>query len=468
MADPNVFETGTEGVTMPGVGIPTAAPSAAPQKPQVTPESIYEQQTKAATELGGLVKSKAETEAKAKELEQAQYRGIQQQYEPALKAVDQAQPEFKPSPQTQGELVSLFGMIGAIGAFAGSGGYTSALGAMNAMGGMLKGYNEGRKDLFEREKAIFEEKMKENKARYDRMSAAFERAIKMAPYNLAPAQTELQRKLIAEGANILAKQVEMEGINKAATTFSTLKTREEQIRALGEKMVTVIDPVTKSPIFVTQRQAQAAAEAGIPYGAPAKSGYQSVLLAGRADNVKDAVTQIAADLENLAGRKYENLVLGTFAGMAGESGTTLTSSLKNTFARNITPDEQRTLQQLITGIETNLSMALGGGYATSGAKFRIEQWKSQVPRSGDSGYVVANFLARVKQEMQNLAENFPSKPGVTTDQINKVQSDFKRIERAIPFNVNDVERALFAGEPPPATSGQSSSSGGLPGGWSVR
>ena len=134
-------------------------------------------------------------------------------------------------------------------------------------------------------------------------------------------------------------------------------------------------------------------------------------------------------------------VLGTFAGMTGQSGSTLTSSLSNSFARQITDPESRMFQQLVSGLETNAAMALGGGYATSASKNRIDQYKQQLPQKGDSAEVAAMFLARMKQEFNILAENFPSKPGASPEMNSAVQTYNDRINQSIPFNVDDVLQA---------------------------
>jgi hypothetical protein len=50
----------------------------------------------------------------------------------------------------------LFGLIGVIGASLGGAGKMSATTSLNAMGGMMKGWQEGRADLFKREKETFD------------------------------------------------------------------------------------------------------------------------------------------------------------------------------------------------------------------------------------------------------------------------------------------------------------------------
>ena len=101
------------------------------------------------------------------------------------------------------------------------------------------------------------------------------------------------------------------------------------------------------------------------------------------------------------------------------------------------------LQQLVSGLETNLAMALGGGYATSAAKYKIDQYKTQIPKQGDDGWVVATFLARIRQELNILSDNFPTKPGATPEMSAAVKASNDKINRVIPFTVEDITNAKF-------------------------
>jgi hypothetical protein len=184
--------------------------------------------------------------------------------------------------------------------------------------------------------------------------------------------------------------------------------------------------------------------------ASTKGQQTSALLAGRAENIREAFVQAAKDLENVT-RFPPGTVLGTFAGMTGMEGKGLTESIANTFARKITDTESRMLQQLVSGLEANLATALGGGYAASASKYRIDMYKAQVPKTGDDGYFAANFLARLKQELNILADNFSSKPGASPEMSKAVYEANDRINKAVPFTVEDVTDAYFAGQQPPTT-----------------
>lgn len=156
--------------------------------------------------------------AKESEVEKAQAVGaarsaseLAAKYEPQF----QRTPDFAPSEENKAALVGLFGLLGAIGAMGGGKSYGSALGAMNAMGGMLKGYQQGRKDLFEREKVEYDKAVQAVKLHNDEITKAYARAQAVAKTNLAKADAELKSTLRSLGADMEASKVEREGISKA-------------------------------------------------------------------------------------------------------------------------------------------------------------------------------------------------------------------------------------------------------------
>ena len=156
--------------------------------------------------------------AKESEVEKAQAAGaarsaseLSAKYEPQF----QRTPDFAPSEENKAALVGMFGLLGAIGAMGGGKSYGSALGAMNAMGGMLKGYQQGRKDLFEREKAEYDKHVQAVKSHNDEITKAYARAQNVAKTNLAKADADLKSTLRSMGADMEASKVEREGISKA-------------------------------------------------------------------------------------------------------------------------------------------------------------------------------------------------------------------------------------------------------------
>ena len=326
--------------------------------------------------------------------------------------------EFIPTQDNAKDLGGLFSLIGVIGWAIGGSGKENAIQAMTAMNGMLSGYQKGRTDLYKREKDIFDTKMKALQTKTLTLSNRLKQIAELASIDTKAANQEAENLFYQNNADFYLKIKDKYGLK---ATVELAKNNVEAINKAYEIMQKEKDRVEKEKV---------------------KGGYTSALLAGRAENIREAFVQAAQDLENVS-RFPKNTVLGTFAGMTGLEGSNLMTSLSRTFTRQIGNTESRMLQQLVSGLETNLAMALGGGYATSAAKYKIDQYKTQIPKQGDDGWVTATFLARIRQELNILSDNFPTKPGATPEMSAAVKASNDKINRVIPFTVEDITNAKF-------------------------
>jgi len=180
------------------------------------------------------------------------YGEIRAQYEPELQ---KPAPEFTPSKETVANLGSLGGMLMVIGAMSGSKGMVGATGAMNAMAGMLKGYQDGRKELFDREKATFEQNFKVWQANRTLIKETFDRAIKFAPYDLQKATNDAVAKLKSAGATTLAASVQKNGLQQTAAAVQQADAQFNQVA------MPIVNQITSAqfPLGATTQRAPMAA-----------------------------------------------------------------------------------------------------------------------------------------------------------------------------------------------------------------
>ena len=92
-------------------------------------------------------------------------------------------PEFKPTQDNAMELGGLFSIIATMGVALGGSGKLSSMNALNAMGGMLKGWQSGRKDLFEKEQKIFDKEIARIKTINDKLLKDLEQLQKLRVTN---------------------------------------------------------------------------------------------------------------------------------------------------------------------------------------------------------------------------------------------------------------------------------------------
>ena len=129
--------------------------------------------------------------------------------------------EFKPSQESMGGFAALGSLLMVAGAMMGGKGRLAGIGAMNNIAGMMKGYQQGRKDLYEQERSQFEQNMKTFEKNRGMINEAFYRALKIAPTNLKLSNDMLRRDLQALGASVPAEMVGKSGAVQAAGSYGT-------------------------------------------------------------------------------------------------------------------------------------------------------------------------------------------------------------------------------------------------------
>lgn len=124
--------------------------------------------------------------------------------------------EFKPSQESLSGFAALGSLMMVAGGLFGSQGRLSGIGAMNNIAGMIKGYQQGRKDLYEQERQQFEENMKVQERNRADIKEAFDLALKMAPTNLRGAEEFMSKVFMSKGMNIPHEMMKTSGFTHTA------------------------------------------------------------------------------------------------------------------------------------------------------------------------------------------------------------------------------------------------------------
>jgi len=167
-------------------------PDQIPQEKVVTPTPSVDTSNKTAlkdslgldlNQLPGYLKQelKAKQEANKAKIESEQLE-TQARYTEKQKAIDedvaltkqkyadvekqlQPTPKFEPTQANALDIAGIFSLVATMGVALGGSGKLSSINALNSMGGMLKGYQQGRKDLFEKEQKTFDKELASMKAK---------------------------------------------------------------------------------------------------------------------------------------------------------------------------------------------------------------------------------------------------------------------------------------------------------------
>lgn len=152
--------------------------------------------------------------------------------------------QFKPTEEDAKSLMSLFGAISVMGAFMGGKGQLGGIGAMNAMSGMVNGYTQGRKDLFDREKAKYDAGMKVMQEHNNQIDRILKNGLEKAKVNYASAQAEVESKLGAMGADLIKAQARQSGLVETAKHFDQVKEKAEKSRFNEARIKNMDDRLT--------------------------------------------------------------------------------------------------------------------------------------------------------------------------------------------------------------------------------
>ena len=124
-------------------------------------------------------------------------------------------PEFKPTQDNAMDLGALFSVIATMGVALGGTGKLSSMNALNAMGGMLKGWQSGRKDLFTKEQAIFDKETNRIKTINDKLLKDLEQLQKLSVTD-KDARLLLAAEVTANNPGVIKSLIESGRLDVAA------------------------------------------------------------------------------------------------------------------------------------------------------------------------------------------------------------------------------------------------------------
>jgi hypothetical protein len=199
---------------MPGVSEDFSRAAKMKSSREVLPEQarVLEKEAELDRQIGMAQQAKEQYQAEAKYDIARQEREAAQGIERNLDATRAKfpYPEFHPTKDNIESLSTLFGLIGVVGMAMGGAGKNSATMALNSMGGMMKGWQQGRADLWKKEKDEFDKNLQKVKAILEDAYRDADRAMKTLAYNRQEAEalaTQSAAKLGGQvGQQILAKQ----------------------------------------------------------------------------------------------------------------------------------------------------------------------------------------------------------------------------------------------------------------------
>ena len=213
---------------VPGVPTDYAAERAKYKKPEeasAQQAKLLQRQQQLETDIGTASQAKEQYLAEAKADIARQQRESAQTVEANLEATRAAFPykEFHPTKDNIETLSTLFGLIGVVGMAMGGSGKMSAMNSLNAMSGMMKGWQQGRADLWKKEKEEFDKNMQKTKAILEDAYRDADRAMKTLAYNVQEAEALAGQSAAKLGGQVGKQILEKQGVEKFYTFLEGVK-----------------------------------------------------------------------------------------------------------------------------------------------------------------------------------------------------------------------------------------------------
>jgi len=316
-------------------------------------------------------------------------------------------PELNFSKETSMEIAGVFSMIATMGVALGGSGKLSGLNAMNAMGGMLKGHQQGRKDLLAKEQAIFDKEMASMKATNDALLKDLEQYQKLRVTDKEAAMLKAG-EIVAKNGPLIKQAIE------TGQTENALEISKSLSKLHSEMMIKAV----KTGISGKATQQQ--------------------FIAQRAVTALRGAASAAESIMKLPG--YSNV--GVLPFLSTKEG--MINYVANSGGRSLSAQETKAMQTLFSGVSRYLATIEASGTAT-GLTVLAGQLDKLTPMKGDTVLDTSLKLADIRristESIKAMVES-----GLLPDQQGKAALEqVARMEKAIPYTTDDVVEAITRG-----------------------
>ena len=328
-------------------------------------------------------------------------------YETYKKSVEE-QPKFEPTQDNAMDLGALFSVIATMGVALGGSGKLSSMNALNAMGGMLKGWQSGRKDLFSKEQAIFDKETTRIKTINDKLLKDLEQLQKLSVTD-KEARLLLAAEVTANNPGVIKSLIESGRLDVAA---DVAKRNSDMIIKMKE---------------LASKHAVSGAKA-----------TQQQFIAQRAVTALRGAASAAESIMKLPG--YSNV--GVLPFLSTKEG--MINYVANSGGRSLSAQETKAMQTLFSGVSRYLATIEASGTAT-GLTVLAGQLDKLTPMKGDTVLDTALKLADIRR-ISTEAVKAMVESGLLPDQQGKAALEqVDRMEKAIPYTTDNVVEAITRG-----------------------
>lgn len=366
---------------------------------------------------------------------------------------------FVPTKDNATDLAAMFSLINIVGMLVGK---SDAQRSMYAMNGMLEGYQKGRADLYKKEQIEFDKNFKAMQAKIATLEKALTEAMEVKKYDREKGDLMVTMALAESDSQVLkAMRVRqgdvavLENVRKARKDIDTLvglnntlaqnanqRADAAKARADADRIARLNREAADERARLNREQQKALADAKA--GQPGKQGQNALTFASRVyGNIENATNDLV-NLTNLPAVAESPI----FAGMIGADRDTVLRNITAFAAREITDKDERAFEQIANSLDAALARLEAQGLANGSTRGAIASFSALKPRKGDEAINMAIYLARVKQEIETGIKVHAEMPGATPGQRQNNVKNIERINKTVPFSVEDTLNVLKANRKP--------------------
>ena len=361
---------------------------------------------------------------------------------------DMSAMSFVPTKDTATDLAAMFSLINIVGMLVGK---SDAQRSMYAMNGMLEGYQKGRADLYKKEQVEFDKNFKAMQAKVATLEKALTEAMEVKKYDREKGDLMVTMALAESDSQVLkAMRVRqgdvavLENVRKARKDIDTLVGLNNTLAQNANQRADAKERERRADERARLAREQQKALADAKAGQPGKQGQNALTFASRVyGNIENATNDLV-NLTNLPAVAESPI----FAGMIGADRDTVLRNITAFAAREITDKDERAFEQIANSLDAALARLEAQGLANGSTRGAIASFSALKPRKGDEAINMAIYLARVKQEIETGIKVHAEMPGATPGQRQNNVKNIERINKTVPFSVEDTLNVLKANRKP--------------------
>ena len=351
-----------------------------------------------------------------------------------------AEPEFKPDKMELDDYRNLAGMLIGIGTLVGGKGKMGAMYSLQALNGMMKGYAEGRKDLFKTQQIEFEKALKSVDAHNKRIDREFNDAMSLINTDRRTALAKLKQLEAELGDGVMAADLRMNDLGKFRRDLeSAIKSKDEAEKIIETSRQKELDREAQAERRKADAELRRELASIRSQGGNAKTNQQMFI----AQKAVTALRGAASTMESVM-RLPAGATAGILPNLTTKDG--MFNYVRNNALRTLTPSEQKAVETLFSGLSRYLATIEANGNAV-GLVGLSKQMEKLYPVAGDKVQDIALKLADIRRVSTEAIEAIIESGLFPEQMISAAREQVKRMEKAVPYTTNDVVDAITKGKP---------------------